>query len=195
MKDATRKVIALTVLLSGAMCAIHTNEVYSNQEIKVVEPQIIHMTNKKELICDFYDIPFEPTYDLKEEDINILTNVLYGEARGLNSLERSAVIWCVLNRVDSEKFPNTIYEVVTAPNQFAGYSSTREGTGEVWESCRELVVDVLTRYYKEKDSWENVGRTLPKDYFFFWGNGKHNYFRKTWKDQNYWDWTLENPYE
>ena len=202
MSSTTKKLLVIAVLLCGIIGAIRVNQICSNRRIVHVEPEyetvetpVVEIIEKKELICDFYDVPAEPIYELDEDDINILTNVVYGEARGLNNLERSAVVWCILNRVDSDKFPNTIYEVITAPNQFEGYSSTRKASGEVWESCRELVIDVLTRYNKEKDGWENVGRTLPEDYYYFWGDGKHNHFRKTWKSHDYWDWSLDNPYE
>lgn len=200
MSNTIKRLLVIAVLLCGIIGAIRINQICSSRKIVYAEPVYEFIEEAKEdreieLICDFYDVPAEPMYELNEEDVNILTNVVYGEARGLNNLERSAVVWCILNRVDSDKFPNTIYEVITAPNQFEGYSSTRKASGEVWESCRELVIDVLIRYHKEKDGWGNVGRTLPNDYYFFWGDGKHNHFRKTWKSYDYWDWSLDNPYE
>lgn len=39
-----------------------------------------------------------------------------------------------------------------------------------------LVLDVLGRWEEEKQGQENVGRTLPAEYLFFWGDGWHNHF-------------------
>jgi len=135
---------------------------------------------------------------LYEDDIDLLTNCLYGEARGLDDTQKSAVIWVVLNRVDAEY--GTIHEVVTAPNQFTGYNANRilksAAAVEVWEDCREVVIDVLCRWYAEKLECENIGRTLPKNYMWYGGDGKVNWFRDNYnrKECNYWDWSLESPY-
>lgn len=58
-----------------------------------------------------------------------------------------------------------------------------------------LAVDVLERWYREKRGEENVGRTLPAEYVYFWGNGRENFFRIEYQGKVYWDWSLPNPYE
>jgi len=141
----------------------------------------------------------EKTYELNEKEVTMLSKLVWGEAMGLNKLEQSAVIWCVLNRVDSQSrlFPDTIKEVILQPNQFSGYHKWCP----VREDIEELVRDVLTRWYMEKDGVEDVGRTLPKDYLYFRGFSKHNWFfttaeyHKAKNERNYWDWSLGNPYE
>lgn len=134
---------------------------------------------------------------IKEDDVSVLVNVLYGEARGLDDTQKSAVIWCILNRLDNGKFGNTIYEVVSAPGQFSGYNVQRAFKEvEARNRCEYVVRDVLTRYYLEKIGEENVGRTLPKEYLFFYGKDGVNKFTKAWKAYDtIWDWSLESPYE
>ena len=126
-----------------------------------------------------------------DEEIKMLAQVVYNEARGVKGTHhKAAVMWCVLNRVDSEtEFHNSIKEVVTHPNAFAWYSSTR-----VQKEFVELAKDVVTRWLLEKEGIEEVGRVLPVDYYFFHGANGYNHFRKTYTSKEYWDWSLESPY-
>lgn len=117
-----------------------------------------------------------------------LANVAWGEARGCSVTEQAAVMWCVLNRVDSPLYPGSVGEVVTQRAQFHGYSESNPITPELLQ----LANDVLT-YWSEGD---DSGRVLPKEYLYFIGDGKHNYFYKTWGgNATAWDWSLPSPYE
>ena len=125
-------------------------------------------------------------------EVEALAKMLYGEARGIASdTEKAACVWCVLNRVDDPRFPDTVLEVLEAPYQFSGYSADYP----VLPELAELAADVLTRYHAERDGEENVGRVLPAEYCFFTGDGKHNHFTIGWQDTETWGWTLESPYE
>lgn len=125
-----------------------------------------------------------------EKDVIALAKVLYNECRGIPSdMEKACVGWTACNRVDAG-FGNTIYEVLTAPNQFA-YGRYTPVTDELYE----LALDVLTRWNNEKNGIENVGRVLPKEYLWFYGDGEHNYFRDAFSGNfNVWDYSLDNPY-
>lgn len=132
------------------------------------------------------------TYTPPAAEVEALAKMLYGEARGIASdTEKAACVWCVLNRVDDPRFPDTVLEVLEAPYQFAGYSENYPVT----EELKRLAADVLTRYHAEKSGEENVGRVLPAEYCFFTGDGKHNYFTIGWRDTDAWGWTLESPYK
>lgn len=48
-----------------------------------------------------------------------LSCALYHECRDLNDEEQIAVASVIMNRVKSDKFPNTIFEVITQPGQYA----------------------------------------------------------------------------
>ena len=126
-----------------------------------------------------------------KEDISIIAQVLYHECRALPKLEQSAVVWVVLNRVDSDLFyfPDTIVEVCTQKNQFA----YRKDAPVLDELC-DIAEDVLIRHHREANGDEKAGRTLPPEYTYFWGDGRHNYFRTDYRSHDYWDWSLPNPY-
>ena len=139
--------------------------------------------------------PMQPMVAVEEEqlpneaDVEMLARLVWGEARGCSTTEQAAVIWTVLNRVDSEDpvFPDTIQEVVTQSWQFIGYDANHP----VEQDKVELARDVLTRWLTGGE-----GRVLPKEYVFFHGDGIHNHFRKEFKHNGqYWDWSLDSPYE
>ena len=137
------------------------------------------------------DIPnIEKKY---KDEIPYIARTVWGEARGCSETEQAAVIWCILNRVDSSirYMPDNIIDVVTQKHQFLGYVKTFPVT----EKIRELVIDVLTRWEMEKAGVENVGRVLPPEYMWFHGDGRHNHFRDSYRGGNRWDWSLDSPYE
>lgn len=57
--------------------------------------------------------------DITPEDIELLACLAWREARGEGLLGMRLVIEVVFNRVLSDKFPNTIYDVLYQPGQFA----------------------------------------------------------------------------
>ncbi len=136
---------------------------------------------KKDLIVDITITP--------EEEVR-LAKTLYGEDNKNSILEKSAVIWCILNRLDTQIWGDDIQEVVTH-GQFHGYFNSQKHP----QWAHELVRDVVLRYALEKMGYVDVGRTLPPDYLYFNGVKGHNVFRKEYVSKSYWDWTLINPYE
>lgn len=134
----------------------------------------------------------KPEYIPDAAEVEALAKMLYGEARGVASdTEKAACVWCVLNRVDDPRFPDTVLEVVAAPYQFAGYSADYP----VLPELERIAADVLARYHEEKSGADNVGRVLPAEYCFFTGDGQRNYFTAEWRSTETWGWTLSSPYD
>ena len=125
------------------------------------------------------------------EDVDVLCKCVWGEYRGNDDVQVAAVVWCVLNRVDDERFPNTIKEVVTAPYQFSGYSPTNP----VDPRIQRIVLDVLARWQAEPSCCGSIGRVLPPEFVYFHGNGTVNLYRAEYWSRDYWDWQLPSPYE
>ncbi|WP_245632846.1 spore cortex-lytic enzyme [Alicyclobacillus kakegawensis] len=55
---------------------------------------------------------------ISQSDINLLAHLVYGEARGEPFVGQVAVAAVVLNRVKSDKFPNTVAGVIYHPGAF-----------------------------------------------------------------------------
>ena len=136
-----------------------------------------------------------------EPDAIALAKMLYGEARGVAALDiwdgrtvsgdaqKAACVWTVLNRYDAG-FEESIYEVVTAYDQYHGYKRSHP----IDEDLLELVYDVLDRWNREKHGETDVGRVIPADYYWFKGDGEHNWFMNEYRSRKYWSWSLEDVY-
>lgn len=120
----------------------------------------------------------EPEYEMyfTEADVVALARMLYGEARGCTVDNQMKCVWCVLNRVDDARFPDSIIGAVSAPGQFYGYSPNFP----VWDNLYAVALDVLTRWSMEKQGAE-VKRELPSGYLWFTGDGKTNHFREDYQ--------------
>ena len=132
----------------------------------------------------------EPDWTREAEYI---AKTVCGEAGICSRTEQAAVVWCILNRVDSTDpyYPDDIIAVITQPGQFHGYKAEQPVEPELYE----LALDVIGRWQQEKDGEPDTGRVLPADYLFFSGDGIRNYFRKDWRGGTTWDWSLPSPYE
>ena len=119
----------------------------------------------------------EPEYEMyfTEADVIALAQMLYGEARGCTVDNQMKCVWCVLNRVDDTRFPDTIQGVLSQPSQFHGYSPDFP----VWDELKEVSLDVLTRWSLEKQG-VTVERELPDTYCWFTGYNGSNHFREVY---------------
>ena len=119
----------------------------------------------------------EPEYEMyfSEDDVVAMAKMLWGEARGCALDNQQKAVWCVLNRVDDPRFPDTIQGVLSQPSQFHGYSPNFPVTDELYA----VALDVLTRWSLEKQG-VIVERELLPEYVFFTGDGIQNHFRATY---------------
>ena len=86
----------------------------------------------------------EPIISVSNEDIELLALVTMAEAEGESEEGKRMVIDTILNRVDSERFDNTISEVIYAPNQFTSMRNGRVDRCYVADDICQLVIEELT---------------------------------------------------
>ena len=117
----------------------------------------------------------EPVYKMyfTDADVVAVAKMLYGESRGCSINNQQKAVWCVLNRVDDERYPDSIIEVLSQSGQFRGYNPNHP----VWDDLTAVAEDVLTRWSLEKQGVA-VNRELPKSYLYFTGTGRENIFRE-----------------
>lgn len=88
------------------------------------------------------NLPSSPRGDVSENDIRLMSNAVYGEARGEPYVGQVAVAAVILNRLKSADFPNTISGVIFQPRAF-----TAVDDGQIWlepnETARKAVLDAL----------------------------------------------------
>lgn len=77
-----------------------------------------------------------------EQDLQILANAVYGEARGEPYEGQVAVAAVILNRLESPEFPDTISEIIFQPLAF-----TAVADGQIWltpnERAKQAVLDAI----------------------------------------------------
>lgn len=77
-----------------------------------------------------------------EQDLKLLANAVYGEARGEPYDGQVAVAAVILNRLDSPLFPNTISGIIFQPGAFTAVSD-----GQIWltpnKQAMEAVIDAM----------------------------------------------------
>jgi len=90
-----------------------------------------------------------------QNDIQLMANAVYGEARGEPYTGQVAVAAVILNRLDSATFPNTISGVIFEPRAF-----TAVADGQIWltpnENAKKAVLDAI-------NGWDPTGNAL---YYF-----------------------------
>lgn len=190
-------------ILAAQLIDIQKELVATQDELFVTEESLRietdrHLVTQRELeeanvyIDILIDEKHSVDYEVTNAEVEIIAKAVWGEARGCNKLEQSAVIWCILNRVDAKD--GTIIEIVTAQNQFHGYNSNFP----IDDGIKALVQDVIARWKLEKAYGGNFGRTLPSEYLYFSADstGIGNVFRTKWTGEcEVWDWNCWNPYE
>ena len=128
-------------------------------------------------------------YGYDEEQAIALAQLMWAEARGCSEREQSLVAWTVLNRVDVEYDGRTdFWSILTEPDQFA-YNCNNPFLKYEYN----IAVDVLQRWAAEKNGVVDSGRTLPKGYLYYYGDGKHNYFSTDGQSDELW-FGLGDPY-
>ena len=80
---------------------------------------------------------------ISEDEMNLIALVVMAEADGQCEEGRRLVVDVILNRLDSPIFPNTIYEVIYQPEQFACMWNGRIDVCYVKEENLKLVKEEL----------------------------------------------------
>lgn len=115
-------------------------------------------------------------YEYTDDEIDMLAKTVWGEAGICCSEEWRLVIWTVLQRVDDDRFPDTIAEVITARRQFLGYHEDHPIDEEIRALCVAEVADWI--HGVQPPTLEPYAPTAP--YYFFEGDGRHNWYREEW---------------
>lgn len=98
-------------------------------------------------------------------------------------VEQEAVIWCVFNRIDDPRFPDTIAEVCTQ-SQFHGYDPDNPVEPELYD----MALRVWNEWNRLHLGDPTAVRTLPVEYVYFHGDGERNWFRTEYEEfENFWE--------
>jgi N-acetylmuramoyl-L-alanine amidase len=80
-----------------------------------------------------------------ENDVKLLANAVYGEARGESYIGQVAIAAVILNRLENPNFPKTIPGIIFQPGAFTAVSD-----GQIWltpnKQAKRAVYDALNGY-------------------------------------------------
>lgn len=138
--------LALCIYILFSVCVVGiADDKQATVESEIVEPiTIVSYTPEKPTPAVVVEESEEEESMVPEEDIELIALVTMAEAEGECEEGKRLVIDTILNRVDSEHFPNTIYDVIYQPNQFSSIWNGRVDRCEVREDICQLVREEIT---------------------------------------------------
>lgn len=167
MKKLISVILSIAILVSfRPIAAPAPSETEHYDNIKTVYAKELSST---EPVSKYVVLP-EPKQEPKvsDEEIELLALVTMAEAEGESEEGKRMVIDTVLNRVDSDRFPGSIREVVYQKNQFTSMWNGRSERCVVTDEVRQLVKEELNKrtnnealYFRTKH-YHNFGTPLMK---------------------------------
>ena len=162
-KNMIWHIIIITIIMIIVLCNMprvviaekedtsKVSESYSNKTTKpyvsnlvTFEPQTEEESSEVEV--DYYP-EFTYSKDWSAKESYLLARIAMAEAEGCNTQTKTLIIMCVLNRVWSDEFPDTIEEVIFQENQFSPIDNGRWDRVEPNEDCYEAVKVVMEAKY------------------------------------------------
>ena len=162
-KNMIWHIIIITIIMIIALCNMpkviaekedtskSVSESYSNKtttpyvsNLVTFEPQTEEESSEIEV--DYYP-EFTYSKDWSAKESYLLARIAMAEAEGCNIQTKTLIIMCVLNRVWSDEFPDTIEEVIFQENQFSPIDNGRWDRVEPNEDCYEAVKIVMEAKY------------------------------------------------
>lgn len=162
-KNMIWHIIIITIIMIIALCNMprvviaekedtsKVSESYSNKtttpyvsNLVTFEPQTEEESSEVEV--DYYP-EFTYSKDWSAQESYLLARIAMAEAEGCNTQTKTLIIMCVLNRVWSDEFPDTIEEVIFQENQFSPIDNGRWDRVEPNEDCYEAVKIVMEAKY------------------------------------------------
>ena len=168
-----------------------TTVIVKSEVREVVKTKIIYVY-RDQVIPEVLPAPetIEPKpkrYGFTDSDIYLMTVLLCGSGKtdgdgeydidfdtNIDHDQVSLVLSVVMNRVMSDRFSNTVSEVIWAPGQFSPMSRWKNGLPTVSDKSYQIVKDWCVAY----DAHDLSIMSIPEDHLYFAGNGKINISKK-----------------
>ena len=168
-----------------------TTVIVKSEDREIVKTKIIYVyrdqVNPEVLPAPETIKPTPKRYGFTDSDIYLMTVLLCGSGKtdgdgeydidfdtNINHDQVSLVLSVVMNRVMSDRFPNTVSEVIWARGQFSPMSRWENGLPTVSDKSYQIVKDWCVAY----DAHDLSIMSIPEDHLYFTGNGKINISRK-----------------
>ena len=162
-KNMIWHIIIITIIMIIVLCNMprvviaekeNTSKVSESYSNKTTTPYVSNLVTfepqteeeSSEVEVDYYP-EFTYSKDWSAKESYLLARIAMAEAEGCNTQTKTLIIMCVLNRVWSDEFPDTIEEVIFQENQFSPIDNGRWDRVEPNEDCYEAVKVVMEAKY------------------------------------------------
>lgn len=175
-------VVAILVAITMAAMVVHKGISEAEEEEKNWIPEVIKIQPAE--LQNEAETKILPQRNFEEEDRYLLAKIAMAEAEGESTEGKAMVIMAVLNRVESEDFPDSITEVLFDDGQF---STVKEGgrfyTTEPDEDCWKAMDLIMQGWdesegalyfeavYNGEDTWHSRNLEYIKTV------GNHNFYK------------------
>jgi spore germination cell wall hydrolase CwlJ-like protein len=186
MKKVIAYALVVTTLISVPTLVQHKHDKDKYEaEIAAItqqyEDRIVQMSqeHQNEILGIHQEYEYGGNVSEIEKEAEYISKVVYGTAKNHSLNDQKAVVWCILNRVESVGYPDTVQGVCEQPKQWMGYSEDNP----VMESIYNMVLEILK-------AWHNNGhRPMGKEFVFLSWSSKEILLRDTFeenKNTRYW---------
>ena len=163
-KNMIWHIIVITIIMIIVLCNMprvviaekentskSVSESYSNKTTTPYVSNLITFEPQTEEESSDVEVDYYPEFtyskDWSAKESYLLARIAMAEAEGCNTQTKTLIIMCVLNRVWSDEFPDTIEEVIFQENQFSPIDNGRWDRVEPNEDCYEAVKVVMEAKY------------------------------------------------
>lgn len=162
-KNMIWHIIIITIIMIIALCNMprviaekedtskSVSESYSNKTTTLCVSNLVTFEPQTEEESSEIEVDYYPEFtyskDWSAKESYPLARIAMAEAEGCNTQTKTLIIMCVLNRVWSDEFPDTIEEVIFQENQFSPIDNGRWDRVEPNEDCWEAVKVVMEAKY------------------------------------------------
>lgn len=161
-KNLVWHIIIITIIMIIALCNMprviaekedtsKVSESYSNKTTTPYVSNLVTFEPQTEEESSEFEVDYYPEFtyskDWSAKESYLLARIAMAEAEECNTQTKTLIIMCVLNRVWSDEFPDTIEEVIFQENQFSPIDNGRWDRVESNEDCYEAVKIVMEAKY------------------------------------------------
>jgi N-acetylmuramoyl-L-alanine amidase len=180
--------ICLLILTVFGGLKVEAREVVEVPRVDVIEPESVKAEKStSSYFHSLYDTlePIKSNVEglqLSYEEEEMIARLIMAEAEGETDIGKILVMNVLINRVNSEEFPNTIKEVIFETGQFECVSNGRFYSVQPNDLCYEIVADAELEYIdnsqgalyfceQSADQWHN------ENLKFLFQCGKHKFYK------------------
>lgn len=151
-----------THYLHKATCHWVNEECYEVKDTNNIEARICTECNPDIIIQNEYVEPI-PTYSIDAYSRQLLAEIVWHEAGSnwISQYNKAKIAAGVMNRVNDDRFPSTVYGVLTQSGQFTGY----------WPGCcipTQICYDAVDYYFAHTNEFNSDNS--------WWGDSYQNHF-------------------